>query len=82
MMTNKAESIKEQEILDQAKALILTVKESYQRGIGIHEIEKNLFESVLKIGHQALGLLFELCGSGDVGDSVSLAIVPTTRWIL
>ena len=71
-MTDKAASIKEQEIVDQAKTLIQTVKESYQRGTGIHEIEKNLFETVLKLGHQALGLLFELCGSGDVGQSVSL----------
>lgn len=72
MMTDKAASIKEQEISDQAKTLIQTVKESYQDGTGIHEIEKNLFEAVLKLGHQALGLLFELCGSGDVGQSVSL----------
>jgi len=39
-MTDKAMSTKEQEILDQAKTLIQTVKEGYQSGIGIHEIEK------------------------------------------
>ncbi len=72
MMTDKEASIKEQEILDQAKILISTVKESYLNGTKIHEIEKNLFETVLKLGHQALGLLFELCGSGDVGSKVSL----------
>jgi len=71
-MTDNTASIKEQEIIDQAKKLILTVKESYQRGTGIHDIEKNLFETVLKMGHQALGLLFELCGSGDIGENVSM----------
>lgn len=71
-MTNKETRIKEEEILDQAKILISTVKESYKNGIEIHEIEKNLFETVLKMGHQALGLLFELCGSGDVGPRIFL----------
>jgi hypothetical protein len=72
MMTNNAASIKEQNLRDQANALILTVKESYENGTAIHEIEKNLFEMVLKMGHQALELLFELCGSGDVGSSTRL----------
>ncbi len=71
-MTDNKASIKEQEIIDQAKKLIVTVKESYQCGTGIHDIEKSLFETVLKMGHQALELLFELCGSGDVGEKVSM----------
>ena len=71
-MTDKTASIKEQEIRDQTETLISTIKESYQNGTAIHEIEKNVFEAVLKMGHQALGLLFELCGSGDVGPSVGL----------
>ena len=71
-MTDKTASIKEQNILDQAESLISAVKEGYQNGTGIHEIEKGLFEMVLKMGHQALSLLFELCGTGDVGQSVCL----------
>jgi len=71
-MTDKSASIKEQEILDQAKALISTVEESYHKGTAIHKIEKDLFKMVLKMGHQALELLFELCGTGDVGESVCL----------
>ena len=69
MMTNNTASIKEQIIRDQANALILTVKESYENGTAIHDVEKYLFETVLKMGHQALELLFELCGPGDVGSS-------------
>jgi hypothetical protein len=72
MMMDNAASIKEQELRNQADALIVTVKESYLNGTGIHEIEKSLFEALLKMGHQALGLLFDLCGSGDVGQSVCL----------
>jgi hypothetical protein len=72
MMMDNAASIKEQEIRHQADALIDTVKESYLNGTGIHEIEKSLFDALLKMGHQALSLLFDLCGSGDVGQSVCL----------
>ena len=72
MMNDKAISIKEQEIRDQANALILAVNEGYQNGTGIHELERSLLDMVLKMGHQALGLLFELCGEGDVGESARL----------
>lgn len=72
MMTNTEATRKEQNILDRAKELILIVKEGFQVGTAIHEIEKNLFEAVLEMGHQALELLFELGGSGDVGQRVSL----------
>ena len=71
-MTNTEVTRKEQNILDQASELILTVKEGFQAGTAIHEIEKSLFETVLKMGHQALELLFELCGSGDAGQRVYL----------
>ena len=71
-MTDKTASIKEQEIRDQTETLISTIKESYQNGTAIHETERNVFEAVLKVGYQALGLLFELCGSGDVGQVASL----------
>ena len=72
IVMDKEANIKAQDILDQANRLILTVKESFQNGIDLHEIEKNLFDMVLTMGHQALELLFELCGSGDMGPSVCL----------
>ena len=38
---------KEQEIRDKTEILISTIKESYQNGTAIHEIEKNVFFSYL-----------------------------------
>ena len=37
-----------------------------------HEVEANVWERVLAIGHQALALFFSLQGSGDLGDSLPL----------
>jgi hypothetical protein len=45
-MTDKSASIKEQEIRDQTEILISTIKESYQNGTPIHEIEKNEFDTI------------------------------------
>jgi hypothetical protein len=72
MITEKAASIKEQEIQDCANTLITIVKEGYKTGNAIHKVEKDLFEKLLELGHTALGLLIELCGSGDVGPRVCL----------
>ena len=72
IVMDKAAKLKAQDMLDQANALILTVKESFQNGTALHEIERNIFDMVLTMGHQALELLFELCGPGDMGPSVCL----------
>ncbi len=72
MMTDNTVSIKEAEILDQAKTLTTLVKEGFENGTAIHKLEKNLFENLLKMGHNLLGLLFELSGTGDVGSSICL----------
>ena len=65
-------SFKEQNILDQVKTLVSTVKVDCENGTALHKIEKNLFEQLLKIGHQLLELVFEVCGPGDKGESIGL----------
>ncbi|HDZ01489.1 MAG TPA: ISKra4 family transposase [Nitrospirae bacterium] len=72
MITEKATGIKEQEIQDYANTVISIVKEGYKSGDAIHKIEKDLFKKLLEMGHKAIGLLIELCGSGDVGPRVWL----------
>ncbi len=72
MITEKTDSIKEQEIQDYANTVITIVKEGYKNGSAIHKVEKDLFKKLLEMGHKAIGLLIELCGSGDVGPRVCL----------
>ena len=48
------------------------VARSAQEGIAAHEAEAGIWQRVLPLGHQALGLLFRLVGPGDVGESVVL----------
>jgi len=44
-----------------------------QEGLPAHEVERELWQRVLQVGHQALGLFFSLQGTGDVGDTLMLS---------
>jgi hypothetical protein len=41
-------------------------------GVPVHEMEKAVWQQVLRIGRQALGQFFALLGTGDLGETVSL----------
>jgi hypothetical protein len=56
-------------LFDEAKCY---VNQAGRSGVAAHEVERNIFDYVLKIGHQMLGYFFQLQGSGDVGDKIDL----------
>jgi hypothetical protein len=41
-------------------------------GMPVHEMEKAVWQQVLRIGRQALGQFFALLGTGDLGETVTL----------
>lgn len=49
------------------------VQEQVRNGSPAHTVEKGLFERVLKLGHQLLGVFFKSQGDGSVGDILVLA---------
>jgi hypothetical protein len=49
-----------------------SVARSARQGIAAHEAEAGIWQRVLQLGHQALGLLCRLVGPGDVGETVVL----------
>jgi hypothetical protein len=48
------------------------VERAAKQGLAAHEVEADIWRRVLSLGHQALDLLFQLVGSGDVGESTAL----------
>jgi hypothetical protein len=48
------------------------IEQAARQGVAAHEAEAGIWHRVLQLGHQALGLLFSLVGSGDVGEVVEL----------
>ena len=78
-LPDNAQSIKRQALLDQAQALVGIVESAYEQGTAAHEVEKQLLRKVLAMGYQALGLLFSLYGSCDVGEQVELSDGRTVK---
>ena len=50
-----------------------SVERAAEQGFAAHEVEIDIWRRVLQLGHQALALLFELVGSGDVGETATLS---------
>lgn len=45
------------------------VARAAQQGVAAHEVEADVWRQVLRLGHQAIQLLFDLVGPGDVGET-------------
>jgi hypothetical protein len=56
----------------QMTALAEYIQHAAQIGLRADEVEQNVWDQVLAVGHQALGLFFRLSGTGDVGEQVQL----------
>jgi hypothetical protein len=48
------------------------VVQAAKKGQPVHEVERAIWQQVLRIGHQALGKFFNLLGSGNLGETVTL----------
>jgi hypothetical protein len=49
------------------------VAQAARQGVAVHEVEAGIWHRVLQLGHQALGLLFDLVGPGDQGETTTLS---------
>lgn len=48
------------------------IQKAVQNGDAAHNVEEDIFDQVLKLGRQALGYFFELQGTGDLGETITL----------
>jgi hypothetical protein len=55
------------------------VARAAQQGVAAHEIEADVWRQVLRLGRQAMQLLFDLVGPGDVGETPELPDGPQVR---
>jgi len=71
-------SVNGEQLLGQVREMVGYVEQAVQAGQAVHEVEKGLWDRVLALGRQALGMFFRLCGDGDEGEWVTLA--DGRRW--
>src|SRR5271167_2509383 len=72
MIAHHVESDKARSLAPLVEDLVTAVHRAAQQGTPAHEVEANLWQRVLAIGHQALALFFHLQGTGDLGDTLAL----------
>ena len=72
-MTEAGRKDKRQAIMAEAAKLVDRVEQAYGQGEAVHELERGLFQQLLRLGYQLVEGFFELCGSGDQGAQVELS---------
>jgi hypothetical protein len=71
-VTHDVDVFKTENLHDEFVELDKFVRESAQKGVPVHEVERGLWRQLLDIGHKALGEFFRLQGTGDLGEAVTL----------
>lgn len=73
-MTQDTDVLKEEnaDVLAILKEMLTAVREAAQNGTPIHEVERTVWQQVLRIGRAALGQFLALLGPGDMGESITL----------
>jgi hypothetical protein len=64
--------IKNQALLDEFHEIMVFVQTAYQTGGTAHEVEKGLWQRMLKLGRSLFGAWLDLSGDGDAGDRIVL----------
>jgi hypothetical protein len=71
-MTLESDLGKSEKLQQQLQNLQEYIRTSVRNGQAIHEVEREIWKQVLKMGHSALGLFLQLQGDGDLGETVTL----------
>lgn len=71
-MNDTTREIKPQALSDQFTQLMEFVQTAFAQERTAHEVEKGLWERILKLGRSLFGAWLELCGDGDAGDRLVL----------
>ena len=72
IMTNKSAIHNMFELDELQNNLKNYLQQAATRGAPIHEVEKNIFSTVLEMGKQAMSYFFKSQGNGDVGEKLIL----------
>ena len=72
-MADSQNEIKGKSLVELAEQLEASIRDAAREGKSLYEVEKNIFERALQIGHAAIEQLLALQGDGELGESVVTA---------
>jgi hypothetical protein len=71
-MTHEPDVLKGETLEQQFQALQQSVRAAAAEGRPLHEVERDLWRRLLRLGHAALDQFLQLQGDGDLGETVTL----------
>ena len=71
-MTQQAQALKSASLHRQLDDLVAFLDNSLRQHDPLHAMEAGIWTRVLRLGHQLVAHVFEQCGSGDQGESLTL----------
>jgi len=78
-MAHEKEVLKTENLTDLLNELQQFLHDSARQGTAIHEVERAVWQQVLRIGRQCLGQFLALQGTGDLGETLVVAGQPCHR---
>src|ERR1700677_4809272 len=74
IMTRETDALKPEnaDLIAILQEMCTTVREAAHNGTAIHEVERAVWQQILKMGHTLLGEFLGLLGQGDMGESLTL----------
>ncbi len=69
-MAHSQKEIKGKSLVELAEQMETSIREAARDGKSLHEVERDTFAYVLRIGHAAIEQLLMLQGDGDLGESL------------
>jgi hypothetical protein len=71
-MTHESHDCKSEKLQQELDELQEYIRTSAREGRAIHDFERGVWERMLRMGRESVGLFLHLHGDGDVGETVSL----------
>jgi hypothetical protein len=71
-MTQQAPALKSDSLHQQLDALVALLDNALSQHDPLHSMERAIWTQLLRLGRQLVALILEQCGSGDLGESLTL----------
>jgi hypothetical protein len=71
-MTQQTSSLKSDSLHQQLDDLVAFLDSALRQNDSLHSMERGIWKRLLLLGHQLVALVFEQCGCGDLGESLTL----------
>lgn len=70
MLSTNDVTVKCEQVMQQTQTLVDRVQDAARNGEPLHQLERDVFDGLLKMGHNFVDMFIELQGEGDLGSTI------------